>query len=349
MSREFDPKSLLDDQSGRWSFEETPTYAVFAALVDGRLTGMVTSRPDADASKLFFREGQPVGVQLAEVYAPLGQLLLELGHIDAATFVKAQSLIAGQQRLPGQVFVELEAIDATTLKQVIDIQAKRQVRRFIEECRGSFSFSRGEAFLTGFSTTAIGPDLLIWLSLERSFGGEPGERYLASLVGKHVKLGAGLSDLVTELGFGPPEERFLARLGEWHSVEQLDKFGTLPRPQIALLLKFLDMRQRLQLRPAPEAIAAIAGVPVASIAPGRSEGGTAVGKVIKPAPKARREKTERVSIAVAGWNEPISAREERTELTELPSIVVDYDALGVDKSAARQDVEQTAKHKKKKK
>jgi hypothetical protein len=85
------------------------------------------------------------------------------------------------------------------------------------------------------------------------------------------------------------------------------------------------------LRPAPEAIAAIAGVPVASIAPGRSEGGTAVGK-IRPAPKNKREKTERVSIAVAGWTEPVTPREERTELTDLPSIVVDYDALGVDES-----------------
>jgi len=342
MSREFDPKSLLDDQTGRWSFEETPAYAVFAALVDGRVTGVVTTRPDANANRLFFREGQPVGVQLAEVYAPLGQLLLELGHIDAATFVKAQALIASEQRLPGQVFVELEAIDAATLQQVIDIQAKRQVRRFIEECRGSFNFARGAAFLTGFSTTTIGPDLLIWLSLERGFVGEMVERYLASLVGKHVKLGAGLSDLVAELGFGPPEERFLARLGEWHSVDELDKFGTLPRPQIALLLKFLDMRQRLQLRPAPEAIAAITGMPVASIAPGRREGNTAIGKP-KPAAKAKREKTERVSIAVAGWNEPISAREERTELTELPSIVVDYDALGVD------DTEKEKQRKRKKK
>ncbi|MBN2359577.1 MAG: hypothetical protein JXR83_08975 [Deltaproteobacteria bacterium] len=336
MPREFDPKSLLDDETGRWSFEETSVYQVFATLVDGRLTGVVTTRPDADAGRLFLREGEPVGVQLAEVYAPIGQLLLELGYIDAATFVKAQALIAHEQRLPGQVFIELNAIDANCLQQVINVQAKRQVRRFIEDCRGTFTFSRGPAFLTGFSTTTIGPDLLIWLSLERSFTEEPAERYLASLAGKHVKLAAGLSGLVTELGFGPPEERFLARLGEWHSVDELDKFGTLPRPQIGLLLKFLDMRQRLQLRPAPEAIAAIAGVPVTSIAPGRGQGGTAVAKA-RPAGKAKREKTERVSISVAGWTEPVPAREERTELTELPSIVVDYDALGVDAASSKQE------------
>lgn len=331
----FEPKNLLDNEASYWSFDQVPVYKAFAALVEGKLTGVLSVYSGDLANNLYFREGLPVGVKLVDVCAPLGQLLLELGHINSATFVETKQNIDDEGRLPGQVYVEIGAIDATLLKEVLHVQADRKARRFVELCHGQFEFSRGLSFLTGFAATQISPDLLIFLAIERHFPESEREGFLKDFGSMQLMADKGLNAPLDVFGFGMAEERFLSRMVEWHSIDELDKFGTLTRPQISLILKFLHVRHLLKQRPAVEDLPTVsegdraqdvfATLDGSGYTPRSIAAAEAFNNPI-PAPK-KPEKTERVSMPAAGWSDPKPAREERTEIDALPSVLVDFDAL----------------------
>jgi len=332
----FDPSRLLDGESVQGSFLEEPVHVVLSVLIESCCTGVLSVPMETGLNQLFFREGQPVGVKLAEAYVPLGQLLLELGHIDGGTFLKAKPIIEGERRLTGQVYIQLGAIDNAILTEALQIQAQRKTRRYVEWCQDQFEFSRGLEFLTGFTKATIGADLLTFFALEHAFRDEAQEAFLDTLNGKQIAIAEDISDTLEGFGFGVAEQRFLKRLVTWRSVKELDRFGTLTRPEMARIIKFLDMRHLLQLRPALDDLAPppeprspeIFTAPPASDQP-------------KPRPKPRgrkdkkgwkkdkREKTERISLALEGWTDPRPAREERTDIGELPSVLVDYGALGL--------------------
>lgn len=331
----FNPYQLLEGETVHGSFLKQPVYEVFTAIIESCTTGALGVPGEVGLNRLFFREGHPVGVSLAESYVPLGQLLLELGYIDGATFLRAKPIIEGERRLPGQVYIQLGAIDNAILTEVLQIQAQRKARRFVEGCQDPFEFSRGLAFLTGFAKSDIGADLLIFFALEHAFGDREREDYLRTFTGKQICIGADVSPHLGGFGFGVAEQRFLTRLQTWRSVDELDRFGTLARPEVALILKFLDMRHMLQLRPALDGLApppARAEEQVFTAPPASAQDLDETAR-LRPVKQdkgwPKKEQTERISIAVDGWSDPRPAREERTDIVELPSVLVDYAALGV--------------------
>lgn len=337
MSDAFDPTSLIDDETGTWSFDRFPVPEVLATLADRGLTGLLRLRQGDRSHRLYLREGQPVGVDLAEVVAPLGQVLLELGDLNAASYVQAQRLIDEEGRLPGQVYVELGLIDSARLKVVLQIQAARKAQRFVESCRGPFEFSRGLSFLTGFVAAPLDMDRLIAQALQAWLDPAQAQRVLASLGTAQLRAPEAGLIRVDTLGWGLAESRFLARLADWQTVDDLDRFGTLPRAQMALLLRFLQLRRRLQLRPMLDPLPGatperrvVVPQPVADDEAAAATGGASAGKKTS----RKREKTERISIELPGWREPRDARVERTEQLALPSVLVDYSALGVRGTAA---------------
>jgi hypothetical protein len=211
-------------------------------------------------------QGRPVGVHLAEHFHPLGQLLLELGRCSGATFVRAQRLIAEGNRLPGQVYKELNVLDDAGLKEVLAIQARRKAEHFCRLGSRAFTFCRGLTFLTGFTSTPLDPHAVIFLAVRQQMGEQSRENWLEAARDLQVRLvppggipaeGAvvehlGLPAPPVNFGFGAPEERFLQRLlMGFESVVDLAETGTLPRDEMAVLLRYLEVIGRLQRRPIP--------------------------------------------------------------------------------------------------
>lgn len=331
MPGRFEPTELVDDETGVWSFDEQPAYRVLGLLIDGALSGQLRVDTDNGSNFLFFREGRAVGVELCEVCAPLGQILLERGLIDSAGFVRAQRQIELEGRLPGQVYVELKLIDTLQLKQALAEQAHRKARRFLASCHGTFHFRRGPAALDGFTASPLDHDLLLLLALELHFEDEAREAYLASFVNQQLRAPDAAHLALDTLGFGHAEQRFLTRLADWQHVGELDRFGTLTRGQMALLLRFLDLRHLLQLRPAPEVLP-LEELPDELGQFDISDGDTKPVAELPAAapighPGLRPEKTERVSIPISGWKDPRPARVEKTEQIALPSVMVDFTKL----------------------
>ncbi len=273
--RVFDPATISEDACVDGHLDADPVYAVLLSLGARVVTGRLTIADAAGDNHMYFMQGRPVGVHLAEHFHPLGQLLLELGRMTGAVFVRAQRLIAEGNRLPGQVFKELGILDDQSLKEVLSIQARRKAEHFCRLGSRPFRFCRGLTYLTGFTSTPLDPHAVIFLAVRQQLGEQAREAWLESARGEQVKLVApggpfggdtidnlGLPAPLANFGFGPPEERFLQRvLNGWENVVEIAETGTLPRDEMAVLLRYLEVIGRLQRRPIPPPAVALPRTP----------------------------------------------------------------------------------------
>jgi hypothetical protein len=331
----FDPATLADDASYEGHLDQEPMSDVIAAVLRARCTGRLSVRDSHGTNSLFFMQGRPVGVVLAEVLHPLGQLLLEEGRIDSAQFVKAQRLIGDGERLPGQVFMEIGAISGEELKTMLAAQARKKAQRFAALTGLPFEFSKGLTFLTGFKSSPMEGPPLVFHAVGAGMNATSREAFLASLGEKLVRatstqLGAPLQSF----GFGRAEERFLQRLGEPHTLKALDQFGTLPRDDIAALLRYLhvignlELLDPLQARPAAPPPAALPGHPATPPAakPVPPKAAPSQPRSATPNPETPSGPSPNAAVKSTGARE---MGDRRAEDTTLPSVLVDYDALGI--------------------
>lgn len=261
----FDPTRIADDACADGHLDADPIFQVLLALGQKLTTGRLTIADAAGDNHMYFMQGRPVGVHLAEHFHPLGQLLLELGKMSGATFVRAQRLIAEGNRLPGQVYKELGILDDPGLREVLAIQARRKAEHFCRLGSRPFTFCRGLTYLTGFTSTPLDAHGVIFLAVRQQMGEQTREAWLEQARTEQVRLvppasqatggvveNAGLPAPLAHFGFGAPEERFLQRiLAGFESVAELSETGTLPRDEMAVLLRYLEVVGRLQRRPIP--------------------------------------------------------------------------------------------------
>jgi hypothetical protein len=255
----FDPTALSEDSAGEGHLDQTPLYDVLLKIRDTTMTGRLTIPAAAGENHMFFMRGQPVGVKLAEYFHPLGQLLLEIGRVDARTFIRAQRLIAEGGRLPGQVFKELGVLDDGSLKEVLALQSRKKAEEFCRIGGRPFIFGRGLTFLTGFSSTPLDIAAVLFIAIKQQMGPASRSAFLEELSGREVRIPEGLVPLPSPLeafGFGPAEERFIARLSSgWQRTDSLIETGALPSEEAAVLLRYLQLTSRLVVR-VPQAAAA---------------------------------------------------------------------------------------------
>lgn len=256
----FDPARIPDDQCVEGHLDGDPIYAVLLALHTGRITGRLTVEDATGKNHLFFMQGRPVGVSLAEYAHPLGQLLLELGRVNGQTFVRAQRRIAESNRLAGQVFKELGVLDEDGLRDVLSTQARRKAEHFCRLGSRPFTFCRGLAFLSGFTSTPMDLFSVVYLAVRAQLGPDARAAWIEDARGMQVRItnapgdDTGLPAPLAAFGFGAAEERFLKRIvGGWEKVSDLVETGTLPQDDAALLLRFLEVLGRLERRQPPAA------------------------------------------------------------------------------------------------
>lgn len=358
----FDPLSVDDDTEAQGHLDQASVLEILRAVHDTEATGRLTIDDSAGPNHMYFMRGQPVGVTLSEFFHPLGQLLLELGRIDAQVFVRAQRLIAEGNRLPGQVFKEIGVLDDDTLKEVLAVQTRRKVEHFCRLGSRPFRFGRGLSFLAGFQATPLNAHAVTFLALRQRMGPSMREAYFDELDQVEVRLpegDPGLPAPLEEYEFGTPEERFLTRLASgWQDPRDLVDTGTLPKDEMCVLLRYLDLIGRLQTQPAerdapPPEPAPPAKAPVPRVpdpdedvfsstapqgAPSRADPsattqprGAAAAEAADsysgpggpPPPKKKRRKRRAAPEPSVGQVVASETRKEKTVVAPLPTIVID--------------------------
>ncbi|MEW5851867.1 MAG: DUF4388 domain-containing protein [Myxococcota bacterium] len=333
----FDPSQIADETTYEGHLSQVPMSELLAAIIRGKVTGRVCVHDEAGANFLYFMQGRPVGVVLSQVIHPLGQLLLELGKVDSGQFVKAQRIIGNGERLVGQVFIEIGAINETDLNETLHIQARRKAQKFVAFQNVPFEFNKGLSFLTGFKSSPMDGPPLIYHALSASMDAGARSAYLQQLSSmrlraKSMQLGAALESF----GFGRAEERFLQRMADWHSVTELDQFGTLPRDDMAALIRYLELIGTLEV--AEPAAAAPKPAPAPAPAPQRaSTPAPAARPAAPPSPSQRGHIQPRKpdtygpspNSASQATRNARDIDQKREEHRKLPSVVIDYASLGL--------------------
>lgn len=254
----FDPSRVPEDTCVEGHLDGDPVYDVLLAMHAGRTTGRLSVEDAAGKNHLFFMQGRPVGVSLAEYAHPLGQLLLELGRVNGQTFVRAQRRIAESNRLAGQVFKELGVLDEDGLREVLTTQARRKAEHFCRLGSRPFTFCRGLSFLSGFTSTPMDLFAVVYLAVRAQLGSDARAAWIERARSQQVRITnapgdeLGLPAPLAVFGFGAAEERFLRRIvGGWEKVSDLVETGTLPPDEAALLLRYLEVLGRLERRASP--------------------------------------------------------------------------------------------------
>ena len=254
----FDPSRILDDSCVAGHLDGDPVYEVLLAIHAHKATGRLTVEDGAGANHIFFMQGKPVSVGLAEYVHPLGQLLLELGRVNGQTFVRAQRMIAEGNRLAGQVFKALGVVNDDDLHGVLAIQARKKAEYFCRLGSRPFVFCRGLTYLVGFVSTPLDIYVVIYLAVRAQLGTDARAAWIAGARDLQVRIqnapgdDIGLPAPLAAFGFGVAEERFLQRIvGGWEKVAELCDTGTLPADEAGVLLRFLEVIGRLDKRAPP--------------------------------------------------------------------------------------------------
>src|SRR5512145_438590 len=99
--------SLLDAPG---DLATTPLAAVLLEALNARATGVLEVAHGGGTSRLWFRDGRPVGAQVFTGFRPLGMMLLQAGLIDIDALSKSLSLMAETKRPQGAILVEMGVV-----------------------------------------------------------------------------------------------------------------------------------------------------------------------------------------------------------------------------------------------
>jgi DnaJ-domain-containing protein 1 len=98
---------------------QTPLAAILLESLNMRATGVLAVQHGGGTSKLFLRDGIPVGAQVYVGFKPLGRYLLSQGLIDFEALEKSLQEMARTGRSQGQLLVEMGAITVAALDQAL--------------------------------------------------------------------------------------------------------------------------------------------------------------------------------------------------------------------------------------
>lgn len=98
---------------------ETPLAAILLEALNLRASGVLEVEHAGGTSRLWFRDGRPVGAQVFTGFKPLGMMLLHAGRIDMDALSRSLSLMAETRRPQGELLVEMGAVSAEDVGRML--------------------------------------------------------------------------------------------------------------------------------------------------------------------------------------------------------------------------------------
>jgi curved DNA-binding protein CbpA len=129
--------SLLDAPG---DLSRTPLAAVLLEALNLRATGVLEVAHGSGTSRLWFRDGRPVGAQVFAGFRPLGMILLQAGCIDVETLSKSLVAMAETRRPQGELLVEMGSVSADDVARALAEQQAGYFGLIAALDAGAFAF-----------------------------------------------------------------------------------------------------------------------------------------------------------------------------------------------------------------
>ncbi|MFL5271844.1 MAG: DUF4388 domain-containing protein, partial [Anaeromyxobacteraceae bacterium] len=229
--------AILD---GTGDLAEVPLAAVLIEALNLRATGVLTVEHGGGASRVWLRDGIPVGSQSFTGFRPLGQALLADGVIDVEALSRSLAEMARTGKPQGELLVEMGLASEAQVQAALSEQQGAYLAHIAALATGRFTFDAAAPVPAWTAGIRIRPLAAIVEALEKPQANALVVAALQPVAAGPVALAPGYGQLAQAFGWGGPEEALVARL---HVVTTLDAFfedpGVAPERARAILAALL--------------------------------------------------------------------------------------------------------------
>ncbi|HYS81458.1 MAG TPA: DnaJ domain-containing protein [Anaeromyxobacteraceae bacterium] len=219
---------------------QVPLAAVLLEVLNQRATGVLVVHHVQGASRVFLRDGVPVGAQSFGGFKPLGQALLASGLIDVDALGKSLAEMARTGRPQGEILVELGAVTEAQVQRALSEQQAGYLRQIAGLAAGRFEFDASAPVPAWTAGVRISPLAAIVDALEKPQAVPLVISALQPVAAGPIALASGYRQLQAAFGWSAAETALVERL---QSLTTLDAFfadpGVAPERARAILAAML--------------------------------------------------------------------------------------------------------------
>jgi curved DNA-binding protein CbpA len=218
---------------------EVPLAAVLIDALNGRATGVLTVEHDGGSSRVFLRDGFPVGAQSFTGFKPLGQALLADGTIDVDALGQSLAEMARTGKLQGELLVEMGAVTRAQVDEALSRQQSAYLTRIAGLAAGRFRFDAAAPVPPWTAGIRIRPLVAIVEALERPQSNALVVAALQPAAADPVVLEPRYGRLADAFGFGDAEAAFVARMERPVALDALFSDAAVPPERARAILAAL--------------------------------------------------------------------------------------------------------------
>ena len=207
---------------------ETPLAAILLEALNTRSSGVLEVAHGGGTSRLWFRDGRPVGAQVFSGFKPLGMMLLQSGLIDIDALSRSLALMAEKRRPQGELLVEMGAVSAEDVARVLAEQQAGYFGIIAALETGRFAFEGSIPVPEWTRSARLSPVRTIVEALERPQASGLVASALQQGAAAGVRLSGGYPGVAEGFRWTEAERDLVARLERGSSLESF--FAPSPVP-----------------------------------------------------------------------------------------------------------------------
>lgn len=204
----------------------TPLAAILLEAWSLRATGELTVQQPGGDSRLYFRDGMPVGAQTFAGFNPLGQILLGRGLIDIETLGRSLAEMARTRRQQGEVLVEL-GVSQEVVDRALEDQQAGYLSLIAALSEGAFHFDFDANIPAWAGRVLVAPMRAVIDALATPQGASLSASALALAEGP-VALAHGYGAIAVVFSWTAAEEEILRRLETASTAQEILATPGLP-------------------------------------------------------------------------------------------------------------------------
>ncbi|HSN14308.1 MAG TPA: DUF4388 domain-containing protein, partial [Anaeromyxobacteraceae bacterium] len=216
----------------------TPLAAILLEALNGHATGILSVEHGGGQSRVFIREGRPVGAQVAAGFRPLGHILLQAGVIDIEVLSRSLAAMATTRRPQGEILIEMGAVRREVVERYLAEQQTGYVTLIASLESGGFRFDAGP--VPEWTRTSQLPTLRIIVeAMERPQASALVASALHPVAGGLVQLSPGYAEVDEQFRWSQDERAFVERLARPTPLDVFFAPGVLPPERSRAILSAL--------------------------------------------------------------------------------------------------------------
>lgn len=216
----------------------TPLAAILLEALNLRATGVLEVAHGGGTSRLWFRDGRPVGAQVFAGFRPLGMMLLQAGRIDIDALSVSLARMAQTKRPQGELLVEMGAVSAEMVGETLAEQQAEYFRIIAALDAGGFAFDGARPVPEWTRGSRLSPVRTIVDALERPQAAAFVAAALQPAAGG-LRLSSGYAEVAEAVRWSEAERGLVARLAAPVALEEILAEPAVPAERARAMLAAL--------------------------------------------------------------------------------------------------------------